>query len=251
MSDRKEKLDFKSIINASLLDCFFHFPHYFLMACVFVLPVVGLKYGLYNDDEFINYFINATSIEIYNICLFIVIISLVILFFIYLIALIIGIDSHEKNNKTNIFKTYKQAVLKISGYCWLQIYYIARICMWSLALIVPGLLRMYDLSLAGVIYILEGGSIDEAFDKSKKITHQYIFTFLICSTGVIAFVLAVDFVIIDFFDSLIVIAINSRKYLIAGIIDSVEIALVVFMAAFPLNFFYRYYKTVSAIQRED
>jgi uncharacterized membrane protein len=78
--------------------------------------------------------------------------------------------------KVNLMQAFKEVAKDLAGYLWVNIIVVVKIFLWSLLLIVPGIIMAVRYKLAGTVFFAEGKHGNAAVKRSLELTKGAWFT---------------------------------------------------------------------------
>ncbi|MFZ1360832.1 MAG: hypothetical protein WAS27_02285 [Candidatus Saccharimonadales bacterium] len=123
----------------------------------------------------------AATIDPQQLPLLITVIAIVIVFSLVVGAMLHGIQSYaalrvSRSEKTTITEAFNVVLGQFGGYLMLYIWMHVKIFLWSLLLIIPGIIAYYRYSFAGVVFFDKELRGDAAIKESNRLTKDGLMT---------------------------------------------------------------------------
>ncbi len=138
------------------------------------------------------------------------VVAIIVLFSLVVSAMLHGIQSYTalrvaRSEQTTIGEAFNTVLGQFGGYLWLYIWMNIKIFLWSLLLIVPGIIAFYRYSFAGVVFFDKGLRGDAAIKESNRLTKNGLMT-------IFASQLLFNLITLGYISSVVAVASTSELY---------------------------------------
>lgn len=240
----------KDILNPSTRLFRKHWVVFARVAAVFIIPLMLLYRCFWDNELFVDAFIQRFSLDAFyrmdNAAM-----AVTFLFFLlYLSAMVKTIQWADEGKTLSVVASYRWAWRTFGSYLWVKFLFVMKVALWSLLLIVPGIIFGIFYCLSGMAFVIDGKKGEAAFVHSRRIVQAnfvacagyvsfiFLFLFALCASVVISL------------DGFILFARLKGHFLLANLIDAVEVLTILASSVFLLVFVYYLYAAFSKELRD-
>lgn len=213
---------------------------------IFSLPIFFVDAILWNNDKAMEKIFTPARLKYYFWIdgLWVVFLVLSLLLYLMVIFKIIKNLSTAPQN-VKILDIYQKSLLDFKDYLLVKGYYIGKVFLWSLALLVPGLVSLILYSFSGLAFIVDGKKGVEALQFSKNIIKPNIIKYLDYLLFIILILSLLGVPVILLMDTLMDVSLLKDYDALAQIIDDAEKVIILMGTVFACVFFYHLYEEMK------
>jgi hypothetical protein len=171
-------------------------------------------------------------------------------FLLYLSAMIKTIQHADEGKLFGVMDAYRWAWGAFGSYLWVKILFVLKVALWSLLLVVPGIIFGIFYCLSGMAFVIDGKKGEAAFVHSRRIVQAHFVACVGYVALIVLFLFAVCAEVVVFLDGLIVLARLKGHFLLANLIDAAEVLTILAASVFLLVFVYYLYTALSKELRD-
>jgi len=217
----------------------------YMIALFFIVPIITFQFFLiYNPHiwrELAMKYSNLTS----NICYGLSLMAMILFFLLYVAAIFKTVALMDQGKAPKLFESCKEAARDIKPFCAVCILYVLLVSLWTLVIVIPGIIFGVLYSLAPMAMLIDQKRGFEALIFSKRIVKQTCVKYLdyLLLTTLLLFAFFVPIVI--FMDMLINFMLSRGMYSGAIIVDYSEILVLLFVVNYFMMFCYFLYQEMK------
>lgn len=235
----------KDILNPSMHLFRKHWIAFARVVAVFIIPLMLLYRCFWDNELFIDAFIQRFSLDAFywmdNAAM-----AVTFLFFLlYLSAMIKTIQWADEGKPLSVVASYRWALRTFGSYLWVKFLFVLKVALWSLLLVVPGIIFGIFYSLSGMAFVIDGKKGEAAFVHSRRIVQANFVAYVGYILFIFLFLSAMCASVVVLLDGLIVLARLKGHFLLANLIDAAEVLTILAASVFLLVFVYYLYMTLS------
>lgn len=213
---------------------------YFLkISAVFFVPLHIVDTYFWQNTRLVREVINQFSLKAFFVVDDIIKFIMVVVFILYITALLTAIHIADRNQKLSVSSVYKGALDMLGPYLWVHLLLLWKILWRSLLLLLPGIMTAVYGGFAGLALLIDQKRGGEALVFSRDMIKPNIMSFLKCACGFALFLLAECVLVIITLDSLVILCRLNDQWFAAGIFDCLE-AIWLACTGFVWQIFYYY-----------
>jgi len=186
------------------------------------------------------------SFSVFQMVYWAVAVVVCICFFWFLAALIRCIQAVDQGEPIGVLKAYGSSLAVLSPYIYVKFLYLFKVFLWSLCLVIPGMIFGFLYCLSGMAMLIGGKKGGEALTYSKKLIRSQ----LIESIASVAFFLMMVFslggIVIFLCDELVALFFFAGHVNIARLIDYMEIGIIINGMIYMAIFGYYLYRRLDS-----
>lgn len=232
----------KDILNPSTHLFRKHWVVFARVAAVFIIPLMLLYRCFWDNELFIDTFIQRFSLDAFyrmdNAAM-----AVTFLFFLlYLSAIVKTIQWADEGKPLSVVASYRWAWQTFRSYLWVKFLFVLKVALWSLLLVVPGIIFGIFYCLSGMAFVIDGKKGEAAFVHSRKIVQAHFMACVGYVSFIVLFLSAVCASVVVLLDGFIVLVRLKGYFFLANLIDAVEVLTILASSVFLLVFVYYLYK---------
>jgi len=224
---------------------FGHWLAFFKVFAVFYVPVLMIYYLFWDNSKLIDRIIDRYSLRTFHMIDDASYVVLLILFIMFLLAVILRIISADRGQKESVRSVYGKAGKMLKSYAWIKMICAFKVLGWTLLLILPGLYYAVLYSFAGMALLVDGKKGKEALELSRKMVKPNLKIYLVGSLNMLVLLLAVCIVYKFFFDRLAIFFLMNDINIMVDVIDNLSVIFVFLAGVYFLVFHYCMYKELK------